>query len=211
MSLKHRFALCILLASSLCSCFQPPFNNFEPYAHIHQHTAGLSYTGIGVQTIPGRGIYKGTKGQLIAELQNKYDIQYIEYGDTITLVIPTDRYYFFNTARFNQMCYAGFARVVKLLYYYPNTQIYVAGFTDNVGSRIHKNKLSQARAETMLTFLWANGINARRLTAEGYGDKFDVSDNRLIHGSAQNRRIEIQWFKNPITPRSSIPYFGPTK
>jgi flagellar motor protein MotB len=54
--------------------------------------------------------------------------------------------------------------------------------------------LSQAQAETILTFLWANNIPAMLLKAEGYGDKNAVSDNTLIHGSAQNRRIEIQWF-----------------
>ena len=75
-----------------------------------------------------------------------------------------------------------------------NSPIYVAGFTDDVGSRYHKRLLSQAQAETMLSFLWANNIQAYRLKAEGYGDKHAVSENSLIHGSAQNRRIEIQWF-----------------
>lgn len=198
----------LVLPIFLSSCYAPPFNNFEPYTHISK--PGMSHSGVGLYSIPGRGIYKGTRARLKAELTNKYDIQIVEYGDTITLIIPTDRYYFFNSARFNQLCYAGLARIIKFIYFYPESTFYVAAFTDDVGSKRHKEKLTQARAETMLTFLWANGINAKHLNAEGYGSKYPIGDNRLIHGSAHNRRIEIQWFKNPIR-KSSFFYFGRTK
>ena len=80
---------------------------------------------------------------------------------------------------------------------YPHSTIYVAGFTDDIGSHEDKVKLTQARAEAMLTFLWANAISAKRLNAEGYGSKHAIGDNHLIHGSAYNRRLEIQWFRDP--------------
>ena len=81
---------------------------------------------------------------------------------------------------------------------YPQSPIYVAGFTDNVGSPKQKKRLSQAQAETMLTFLWSNGIRSMQLKAEGYGDKNTIADNYVVHGSADNRRIEIQWFTGLI-------------
>ena len=59
--------------------------------------------------------------------------------------------------------------------------------------------MTQAQADTMLTYLWANNIAAKRLKAEGYSDKNPVGDNALIHGSAYNRRVEIEW---QIVPRS---------
>ncbi len=83
---------------------------------------------------------------------------------------------------------------MKLLKHYPKTPIYVAGFTDNVGAKAHKNRLSQAQAETMMTYLWANGIRSVQLQTQGFGDKFAIGQNEVIHGSAYNRRIEIQWF-----------------
>ncbi|MDI1352690.1 MAG: OmpA family protein, partial [bacterium] len=100
--------------------------------------------------------------------------------------------------------------IIKLLKLYPQSPIYVAVFTDNVGTREHKKRLSQAQAETMLTFLWANDIQAMRLKAEGYGDKNDISDNHWIHGSAQNRRIEIQWFTG-IVAQAQRPIIMDTK
>ena len=74
---------------------------------------------------------------------------------------------------------------------------------NNTMKPYHKKTLSQAQAEAMLTFLWANGINANRLHAEGYGDSHTISDNHIIHGSAQNRRLEIQWVPT-IAPKQPL-------
>lgn len=173
-----------LISCLLSSCFHPPFNDFIGPSG-RKSTAGA--------TGGPAGILKGSKPSLIRQLQ-KQNIQYVEYGDTMTLIVPTDKYYMFNSPRLNEICYPGLNNIVRLLRLYPQSPIYVAGFTDNVGSARHKKLLSQSQAETMLTFLWANNISARRLKAEGYADKNAISDNRIMHGSAQNRRIEIQWF-----------------
>jgi outer membrane protein OmpA-like peptidoglycan-associated protein len=61
--------------------------------------------------------------------------------------------------------------------------------------------LTQARAEEVVGFLWAYGIPAEILNAEGYGDEHSIADNHLIHGSSFNRRIEIQWINKKICPR----------
>ncbi|MGQ3892083.1 C-OmpA-like family protein CmpA [Legionella sp. CNM-4043-24] len=215
-----------LLSLILSGCFHPPFNNFKPYNRAPKDAvigAGVGTvigaaagtpligTGVGAVAFTARGLYKDSRANVLRELK-RATIQYVNYGDTHTLIVPTDRFYVFNSSRLNEACYPGLVLIAKLLRFYPNSTIYVAGFTDNIGTRYHKNKLSQARAETMLTFLWANGIQAQRLSAEGYGDKHDVSDNSIVHGSAQNRRIEIQWFNNPAPQASrAMPYSGATK
>jgi outer membrane protein OmpA-like peptidoglycan-associated protein len=201
-----------LIACLISSCNHPPYNNFKPTRQAERKavtgaTAGaivgavaggtLSSAGIGA-AVGGtigilRGAYADSKRTLIKKLK-KQSIQYVEYGDTMTLIIPTDKYFMFMSPRLNELCYPGLTNVVKLLKIYPYSPIYVAGFTDNVGSREHKKRLSQAQAETMLTYLWANGIRSVQLKAEGYGDKNTIADNFVIHGSADNRRIEIQWF-----------------
>ncbi|MCE3044585.1 C-OmpA-like family protein CmpA [Legionella sp. 16cNR16C] len=204
----RRLVFAGLLAFGLSSCYQPPYNNFKPYNRMYKDTAtiggfgtvagavaGSTLTGTGIGAAAGisYSIYKDSRRSLLKALERE-DIQYIQYGDTMTLVVPTDRYFMFNSPKLNDLCYEGLVNIVKLLRCHVNCSIYVAGFTDDIGSREHKNNLSQARAEAMLTFLWANGIPAQQLNAEGYGDKHAVSDNKIIHGSAQNRRLEIQWF-----------------
>lgn len=174
--IKHLLTqVCILC--SLCACqrhrFVPPFNNFQTnYKATVYH--------------------RQHRGQLIKQLQ-KQDIELVTYGDTMTLIVPTDKYFIFNSPRLNEDCYQGLLNIIRLLKQCPCSMIYVAGFTDNVGSARHKKRMSRAQAETMLSFLWANDIRSSRLKAEGYGDKNDIGSNALIHGSAFNRRIEIQW------------------
>lgn len=205
------FILCLSLV--LNGCYQPPYNNFRTYHRGYRDAAiggtvgGLEGAflagtvsgavigaGAGAVVFTAHGMYKETKKEVIRYLQTKGDIRFEQYGDTMELIVPTDRYFYFNSTHFNPLCYHALMRIVKLLKFYPNRIIYIAGFTDSVGSRYHKNMLSQGRAETMLTFLWAHGIPARLLHAEGYGQKFAVGDNRLIRGSAFNRRLEIQWY-----------------
>ena len=218
-----------LLALTLSGCFHPPFNNFHDDQRALKNVAVSAGIGAGAGAVVGSvagntaagaiiggatgaaiGLYKNNQSSLIKKIQNQ-DMQYIAYGDTMTLVIPTDRYFVFNSPKLNDICYPGLNNIVKLLKYYPHSPIFVAAFTDNVGTRHHKNMLSQARAETMITFLWANGIQAQRLHAEGYGDKHDVGDNHLIRGSAYNRRIEIQWLNGPLTGPQSAPYMSAMK
>lgn len=221
------------LTFMLNACYHPPYNNFKPYNRSYKDAAtgatvgaieGAVITstlvgagigaGAGALVFTGAGLLTESKKNILRYLRRKGDIQFEQYGETMTLIVPTDRYYYFNSSRLIDLCYPSLVRIIKLLKFYPNRTIYVAGFTDNVGSRYHKNMLSQAQAETMVTFLWANGIPAKLLNAEGYGDKHAVSDNSLIHGSAHNRRIEIQWFNNDsstVCCKAVVPVLPPTK
>lgn len=214
-----------LMVCLVSSCFHPPYNNFRPDPRTERKVAAgavvgtvtgaiisgtasgaLIGTGVGGAVGLAVGMSKDSKSHLIKQLQ-KQDIVFIEYGDTISLIVPVDKYFVFNSARLNEVCYPGLNNIVRLIKRYPPNPVYIAGFTDNVGSTYNKNMMSQAQAETMLSFLWANGIHSARLKAEGYGEKFAVSDNALIHGSAQNRRIEIQWFTGLIAQAPSPVFF----
>lgn len=201
---QGRWAAFISLALlTLNGCYKPPYNHFSAPESVGPVRA------VGEALNSARlNLYRDSKKPFLDEL-NAHQIEYITYGDTITLVVPTDLYFVFNSARLNQLCYPGLACLVKLVKTFPNCPIYVAGFTDSVGSRKHKKKLSQARAEAMVTFLWAYGVSSRRLHAEGYGDSYPVSNNKLIHGSAQNRRLEIQLFTS--CPFAEIPFIGYVK
>ncbi len=209
----HRFGGVVLLCLCLLGCFQAPFNNFKPPSPTIKHPvigtgvgalvgALAGGTGIGLAVGGGLGVlmglYQTSQPALLKELSHQ-DIQFVDYGDTLTLVVPTDHYFLFNEARFDDRCYVALNNIIRLLKFYPQSRIYVAGFTDDVGSKDHRNRLSQARAEAMLAFLWANDIPLEHLHAYGYRNKYTLGDDHFIRGSAYNRRIEIQWFKFPDT------------
>lgn len=196
--------LCIMLNS----CHKPPYNEFKKDPPNLKRPAigagvgavtgaflGQPLIGVAVGGAVGSifGIYHANKQAVVAEIQ-KQDMQFIEYGDTMTLIVPTDHYYQFNSPKLNDICFAGLNNIIRLLKFYPRSHVYVSAFSDDVGSDYHKKMLTKARAETMLTFLWAHNIPARQITARGYSDRYPIGNNKIIHGSAYNRRIEIQWF-----------------
>ena len=67
----------------------------------------------------------------------------------------------------------------------------IAGHTDETGTRELNRQLSQARARTVMDFLVAHGVDAKRLSARGYGDTRPEADNATEAGRARNRRVEF--------------------
>jgi outer membrane protein OmpA-like peptidoglycan-associated protein len=52
--------------------------------------------------------------------------------------------------------------------------------------------LSERRAQSVVAWLTANGINASRLQASGKGETAPVGDNATPAGRQQNRRVVIR-------------------
>ena len=68
----------------------------------------------------------------------------------------------------------------------------IQGHTDISGNVVSNNKLSQARANSIVTYLISKGINKNRLMAKGYGSSVPLVSNDTPEGRAQNRRVEMK-------------------
>jgi OOP family OmpA-OmpF porin len=73
----------------------------------------------------------------------------------------------------------------------PSLNIAVEGHTDNVGQAAANKKLSEQRARSVMAAIVAAGIDAKRVTAAGFGQERPVADNRSEDGRAKNRRVEL--------------------
>jgi OmpA-OmpF porin, OOP family len=74
---------------------------------------------------------------------------------------------------------------------YPNTTAVIEGHTDNVGNAEDNKKLSQRRADNVVSYLVGDlHIANFRLQAVGYGDTRPVADNATQEGKRENRRID---------------------
>jgi outer membrane protein OmpA-like peptidoglycan-associated protein len=82
--------------------------------------------------------------------------------------------------------------IASIMKAYPNVNIKVGGYTDNVGDSAQNLKLSQDRAEAVVAGLERSGIAANRLSAQGYGEQYPVADNSTDDGRARNRRVSMQ-------------------
>lgn len=81
--------------------------------------------------------------------------------------------------------------VATVLRDFPNLTIEVQGHTDDRGNDSHNMTLSDARAQAVREYLIAQGIDASRLTARGYGETTPIESNRTASGRAANRRVEF--------------------
>ncbi|HKP76673.1 MAG TPA: OmpA family protein, partial [Longimicrobiaceae bacterium] len=73
----------------------------------------------------------------------------------------------------------------------PGARITVDGHTDDVGADADNQRLSEARAQSVVRWLTEHGVNASRITAHGYGETHPASPNDSAANRAKNRRIEI--------------------
>ncbi len=82
--------------------------------------------------------------------------------------------------------------IAQILKAYPNVEIKIGGYTDNVGDPIENQKLSQIRADAVKAEFSKLEIDAKRVETEGYGDKFPVGDNNTEDGRNKNRRVSVR-------------------
>ena len=68
----------------------------------------------------------------------------------------------------------------------------VEGHTDDRGDDDVNMRLSQRRADSVMAWFVAHGIDATRLEAHGLGETHPIADNRHASGRAENRRVEFR-------------------
>lgn len=74
----------------------------------------------------------------------------------------------------------------------PNLKLEIDGYTDSIGNAQYNGKLSQQRAEAVLSVLVSQfGIDASRLTSNGFGAANPIGSNDTAAGRAENRRVEF--------------------
>ncbi|MBN2428674.1 MAG: OmpA family protein [Deltaproteobacteria bacterium] len=88
--------------------------------------------------------------------------------------------------------YVLLSRVQKAIAAFEAPQVVVEGHTDSTGSKDINEKLSKERAEAVEEYLVANRtIDAKNISAVGYGPNRPLAPNETKEGRAINRRIDL--------------------
>lgn len=101
-----------------------------------------------------------------------------------------------NAADIKEESYDVVRTVAELMKTHPDVKLMeVAGHCADVGSSVEADarelRLSQERADAVVSFLVQEGINAARLVAKGYGAEKPIASNKSKEGRAKNRRVEF--------------------
>jgi outer membrane protein OmpA-like peptidoglycan-associated protein len=97
------------------------------------------------------------------------------------------------------------AKVSGILLAYPNLQLQVEGYTDNVGSENFNQTLSEKRADAVRDYLTSQGVAMTNIGAAGYGMSDPIADNSTSQGRAENRRVQMVVSGSSIGVQESAP------
>jgi len=80
---------------------------------------------------------------------------------------------------------------LKALNESPNLRVRIEGHTDSMGPEAYNMNLSLQRAEAVMKYLVAQGVDSYRMKVLGKGEDYPVASNDTEEGRAHNRRIEF--------------------
>ena len=120
-------------------------------------------------------------------------------GDTLTINLASDLLFDSGQDQLKAGGTDALKRVGNVLKDFPEKQVDVAGYTDNVGikpgalqKKFPSNKeLSDARANSAAQALRDGGVSSN-LSAAGHGDSSPIAGNNTAAGRAKNRRVEVR-------------------
>jgi outer membrane protein OmpA-like peptidoglycan-associated protein/tetratricopeptide (TPR) repeat protein len=106
-------------------------------------------------------------------------------------------YFDINKATFKTESYLELNKLEAMLRQNARVKVEIGGHTDDIGTWAYNKFLSRKRAEAVKDYLTSKGIDARRVTAVGYGKMKPIASNDdEDEGRELNRRVEFKVLQN---------------
>lgn len=120
-----------------------------------------------------------------------------------TIVSLADILFDFNKATLRRDVEFNLVKIATILNQYREMNVLVEGHTDAIGTDEYNLTLSKKRAQAVSDFLESQGVDAKRLSWEGYGKTRPVADNNTEEGRQKNRRVDLVIQDAPTTKASN--------
>lgn len=139
----------------------------------------------------GLGGYAGHRmDKQAAELEKVAETKRTEMG----LVTKLKSDILFNTeeADLRPAAKGNIREMAAIMKKYPENVLTIKGYTDNTGTSVINEKLSQERAKAVKVQLINAGLPGEDIAIQGLGPANPVAANTSVKGRSQNRRVEIE-------------------
>lgn len=149
--------------------------------------------GAGVGGLAGGAIgnYQDRQERALRERMAGTGVDVVRQGDNITLNMPSNITFAFNSANLDPQFHPVLDNVASTLTEYNQTIVEVAGHTDSIGTDAVNQRLSEQRAASVGNYLMSKGLVRDRFILTGAGKTRPIASNDTDAGRAQNRRVEI--------------------
>jgi outer membrane protein OmpA-like peptidoglycan-associated protein len=97
------------------------------------------------------------------------------------------------------------SRIAGVLMTLKGYQIYVYGYTDDIGTEQYNQKLSERRADTVRDYLVKAGLNPNIISTKGYGESDPLVRGDSAQARAKNRRVEIGIVDSVLRVQGVVP------
>ncbi|MGB7406550.1 MAG: OmpA family protein [Pacificimonas sp.] len=164
-------------------------------------TEVLVGTGIGAIAGAGVGYYLDEQEKKLRERTAGTGIEVERQEGALLLNMPSQVTFGVDSAIINEEFRPALDEVAAVLQEYEKSFVDVYGHTDSTGGDAYNMTLSQRRAESVATYLSANGVQRPRIATQGFGETQPVASNDTEAGRAANRRVEIKVV--PITEEAT--------
>lgn len=108
-----------------------------------------------------------------------------------TIVSLADILFDFDKATLRRDVEFNLVKIATILNQFSEMNVLVEGHTDAIGTDEYNLQLSKKRAQAVSDFLVSQGVDAKRLSWEGYGKTRPVADNDTDEGRQKNRRVDL--------------------
>ncbi len=140
----------------------------------------------------GVGHYMDKQEKELREKLKDSGVQVNRQGDNLNLIMPGNITFAVNKSDIRSDFYSVLNSVSQALKEYDQTTVRISGYTDSTGPLSLNQRLSEDRANSVRTYLVAQGIATDRIDSAGYGPANPIASNGSDEGRQANRRVEIK-------------------
>ena len=148
----------------------------------------------------GVGHYMDKQEKELRDKLKDSGVQVSRQGDNLNLIMPGNITFSVNKSDIRSDFYSVLNSVAQALKEYDQTTVRISGYTDSTGAVSLNQRLSEDRANSVRSYLVAQGISSERIDSAGYGPSNPIASNATDEGRQANRRVEIKLI--PIQPQS---------